>query len=364
MHSESLGRPRRARLVALAGMLACAVAIAACGSSSGGGSGGSGSAQDLLAQTFSSSHTVRSGDLGFDLTIDPSGSSTLTTPIVLSLNGPFQSRGSGKLPQSDFTIGISALNKRGSLGVISTGTSGYVTMSGNAYQLPKSDFQQLESSFSSAGASGTSSGLAGLGINPERWLTHPRIVGTQTLNGTRTTHIHSGVNVNALLADLNTFLSKTAKSTSSSTSLPSAIPPATRQKIAAAVRNAGVDVWTGTSDKTLRRLTLSLTLPVSGQTSTAFGGMTSAGIQLTLQYSHLNQPQTITAPSHVRPYSEFTAKLRAAVAGLEGSGATGSAGSTSSGTSSATVSKYSQCIQQAGQDVAKMQRCASLLNGQ
>lgn len=361
MQSESLVRPRRLRVAAVVGLLACAALLAACGSSSGGGSGG---AQGLLAQTFSSSHTVRSGVLGFNLSIDPSGSSTLTTPIVLSLNGPFQSRGSGKLPQSDFTIGISALNKRGSLGVISTGSSGYVTMSGNAYQLPQSDFQKLESSFSSVGSSGKSTGLAGLGINPERWLSHPAIVGTETLDGVRTTHIRAGVNVTNLLADLNTFLAKTAKSTSSSTSIPSTIPPATRQKIAAAVKNAGVDVWTGASDKALRKLTLSLTLPVSGQTSTAFGGMSSAGIQLTLQYSHLNQPQTITAPSHVLPYSQFTAKLRAAVAGIEGTGSsTGSSGSTGSA-SSATVSKYSQCIQQAGQDVAKMQRCASLLNGQ
>jgi hypothetical protein len=100
--------------------------------------------------------------------------------------------------------------------------------------------------------------------------------------------------------------------------------------------------------------------------------MTSAGIGFTLQYSDVNQPQTIAAPSNVQPYSEFTTKLRSVLTGIEGSvgagalGSTGSTGSTGSSGSTATtdkIKKYSQCIQSAGQDVVKMQRCASVLNG-
>jgi hypothetical protein len=247
-----------------------------------------------------------------------------------------------------------------------------VTLKGTAYRLPRSDFQRLESSFSSVGSSGSSAGLSGLGINPQHWLEDPSVVGTQTLNGAPTTHIRSTVNVAALLSDLNTFLAKTAKTTSGSASIPSAISPATRQKIAAVVKNAQVDVWTGSSDKTLRRLTLSLTVPVTGQASTVLGGMSSAGIGLTVQYSNLNQAQTISAPSHVQPYSQFTAQLRSVLAAVRGglgtgsgAGATGSAGGSGQapGSSSSSVSKYSRCIQQAGQDVRKMQKCASLLNG-
>jgi hypothetical protein len=362
MHTENMAPRFKLRVSLVLCAAACALALAACGSSSSNDPP-SGGVQSLLTQTFSKAHTVRSGVLGFSLTLSPSGSSTLTTPITLSLDGPFQSRGTGKLPESDFTIGISALNKHGSLGVISTGSNGYVTLQGSAYQLPASDFQRLESSFSSVGSSGQSSGLSGLGINPQHWLKNPSIVGSDTLNGTPTTHVRSGVNVTALLADLNTFLSKTAKTTAGSTSIPSSIPPATQQKIAAAVQNAQVDIWTGSADKTLRKLTLALTLPVTGQTSTVLGGMSSAGIGLTLQYSHLNQPQTITAPGSVKPYSEFTAKLRSILSGVEGglgaSGASGAAGSSSA----AGVSKYSQCIQRAGNDVSKMQKCASLLQG-
>jgi hypothetical protein len=98
-----------------------------------------------------------------------------------------------------------------------------------------------------------------------------------------------------------------------------------------------------------------------------------------MQYANVNQPQTITAPKTLRPYSEFTSKVQSFLQSVQGSGLLGgssssfgsgssSSGSGSSGTSSTSgasskVQRYSNCITSAGSDVAKMQRCASLLNG-
>ncbi len=373
MHTRNTSRSPWLRRGLLLGAVAATLVLAACGSSSGG-SGSSGNAQSLLKQTFASGRPVKSGVLGIDFTLNPSGSSTFTSPISFSISGPFQSRGAGKLPQSNFTIAISALGRKGQLGIVSTGTSGYVTLSGTAYQLPSADFQRLESGFSSVGGSGQGGGgLSSLGINPQHWLTNASVVGSDNIGGTDTTHIRAGVNVTALLQDINTLLGKASSTTG--TKLPSSIPQATQQKIAAAVKNATVDVWTGKSDKVLRKLSLNLNVPVTGRLSTLAGGMTSAGIGFSLQYSAVNQPQTISAPSNVQPYAQFTAKLRSILTGIEGSvggsslgatGATGSTGTTGSSGSSATtakIKKYSQCIQAAGQDVLKMQKCASVLNG-
>jgi hypothetical protein len=92
-----------------------------------------------------------------------------------------------------------------------------------------------------------------------------------------------------------------------------------------------------------------------------------------MQYADVNQPQTITAPKSVQPYSEFTAKVQSFLQSVSGSfggslpGTTGSSSSSGSGSSSAAgsskVQKYSKCVTAAGTDVAKLQRCASLLNG-
>jgi hypothetical protein len=351
------------------------LALAGCG-------GGSGDASSLLKQTFSGSHAVTSGNLTFTLTVNPSGSAVLKGPITLSFGGPFQSLGTGKLPKSDFNISLSGFGKTGSLGIISTGTTGYVTLSGVSYQLPAATFQKLESSFgsiaSSGGATAGSSALTKLGINPLHWLVNPSVIGDESVAGASTTHIRAGINVASLLDDLNTFLSKASSLGVGGTStIPTSISAATRQKIAGEVQNPTFDVWTGSSDKTVRKLAINLTVPVTGAISTQLGGLRSAGFGLTLQYGNLNQPQTITAPTTVRPYTEFQVKIRSflqtvqsTLASAAGGAATGtsttttSSGSTTNGSSTpSAVQAYGQCIQAAGGDVSKMQQCAPLLNG-
>lgn len=350
--------------------------LTACGSASSG----SANPNTLLSQTFTGTHKVTSGNLNLTLTIDASGSSLLSGPITLSFGGPFQTRGAGKLPESNFTVSATALGRSVAVGVISTGTAGYVTLQGASYRMPQATFQKLESSFSQlASTPGSSSGsgtLGRLGIQPLKWLTNPTVVGTENVGGAQTTHIHAGVNVNALLTDLNTVLEKASSlGVSGANTLKSGIPAADRTKIASEIKSPSVDIWTGTSDKTIRRLTITLTLPITGKTSSELGGLKSADISLTMQYSDLNQPQTIKAPTTVRPFSEFQSKLNAfvqqlqgAAGGALGSGSSSSSGGSSSGSSGGTstgsssnVTKYSRCIQAAGGDVGKMQKCAALL---
>ena len=358
-------------------LVALALGVSACG-----GGSSSGDATSLLKQTFGQPHTVNSGNLNLSLTVASSGSTASNHPISLSFGGPFQSRGSGKLPASNFNINISALGRSGSLGILSTGTNGYITFGGTSYQLPAATFQRLESSFSSITASpgagsGTSS-LSKLGINPLHWLQNPSVVGTETVGGATTKHIKASVNVPAMLGDVSTFLAKASTTgITGASKLPTQLSSATRQKIAAAVKNPSVDIWTGADDKMVRKLTINLTVPVSGQLATLLGGMSSARIALTIAYADLNQPQSISAPGTVRPFSEFSTQLQsflAAAQGATGASGSGSSSSTGAGSSSSTGSgsssssatptanaNYIQCLQAANQDVTKMQKCASLL---
>lgn len=349
-----------------------ALALAACGSSSN-----SGQASSLLRQTFSGKHTVNSGNINVSLVLNPSGSSTLKGPLTLSFGGPFASLGANKLPKSNFTVSFNALGRTGSLAILSTGTAGYITVSGTSYRLPAATFRQLESSFSSltasSGGSSGSGALGKLGIDPLHWLVKPAVVGNESVAGASTTHIRAGIDVAKLLDDLSTFLSKAPSlGVSGLGKVPSSISPATRQQIAGEVRQPRFDVWTGNADKTLRKLTISLGLPVTGQLSSLLGGLSSTRISLTMQYADLNQPQTINAPSKVAPYSQFQAKLSSFLGALQGGlgGSLGSTGSSSSGSSSSgssgsssAVGSYAQCLQKAGQDLSKAQQCASLLNG-
>ncbi len=295
------------------------LAVAACGSSSTGDQ-----AVSLLKQTFSGTHRVGSGNLSVSLTVTPTGSSTLRTPISVSFGGPFQSRGEGQLPASDFNLSLRGEGMGETLGILSTGTSGYITLRGVSYRLPAATFRQLESSFQDIGGNpsgGFGSGtLAKLGIQPLHWLSNPSVVGTETIDGTSTTHIRASVNVAALLDDLSMFLAKASSVGGSGASKMSAsLSASTRAKIAREVRNPTFDVWTGTSDKTVRKLVIQLTLPVSGRLPRLLGGLSSAGFVLTMRYADLNQPQRISAPTTVRPFSEFESKLGSLLTGIEDS---------------------------------------------
>lgn len=371
----------RAVLVALAAALV-ALALAACGGSS------SSNATSLLRQTFSGAHPVNSGNLNVELAVNPGGSSTLKGPITVSFGGPFASLGKNEVPKSDFNVAVSAEGHSGSLGILSTGSAGYVTLQGTSYQLPDATFRQLESSFSSltssaGGGSNGSGALSKLGINPLDWLVDPKVAGQDQVGGTSTTHIRAGVNVPALLTDLNTFLGRASSlGISGASKLPKSISQQTANRIASEVRQPSFEVWTGNSDKTLRKLIISLTLPVTGQLSSLLGGLNSAQMSLTMQYADLNQPQTINSPTSVAPFSQFQSKVSSFVSALQStingatgssSATTGSSGSTStsgssgststSGSAASSLSPYTKCLQAAGNNITKEQACAPLLNG-
>ena len=343
------------------------------GSSPGGSTARSTAAQQLLEQTFNGHHTIRSGVLALDLSVTPTGSTTITRPLGLSFGGPFTTAGAGKVPDSDFTIAVFAQGHRGVLQLISAGGSGYITVSGQSYRMPASSFKSLGSGFgslASAGGSSKSSALAKLGIRPLDWLTDPRIVGSATIGGQRTTLIRARVDATRLLHGLSTILGKASSGAvtgSAATSLPRSISAATQRRIAQAIGSPTLSVWTGASDRILRRLTLTATIPVTGASRTQLGGMRAATVTLEIRYSDLNRPQTIVAPTRLAPYSAFRTKVDSVLAEIEGGLGTSTlnGGGTTTGSSGASAvdQKYTHCITAAGGDISKMQKCARLLGG-
>ncbi len=370
--------------------LITAVALVTAGLVAGCGSGsskpdppapsGSSAARQLLTQTFDGHHTINSGVITLGVKVVPTGSSTVTQPLEFSFSGPFTSTG-GKLPESDFTINVSAQGQHGSLQVISAGGKGYITVSGQSYRMPAASFKNLESGFgslASSGGSSTSTSGSGafrkLGIQPLDWLSNPQIVGNSTVNGVATTQVHASVDTSAMLHDVSKLLGKTSSlGVSGTSSLPQSLSASTQKRIADALGSPSFDVWTGKSDKILRKLTVSATVPVTGQERTLLGGMTSAAFTLDFEYSDLNQPQTINAPTSVKPYSVFQSKVDTILQEIESGLVSGSlSGGTDTGTFTSTIQsgastvanadkKYTNCITAAGGDVKKMQKCSSLL---
>lgn len=355
----------RARaVVALLLLAVTAFALAACGGGdSGGGGGSSADAETLLRQTFTGTHDIRSGRADILLNVNTTGDSSIRGPIKLGISGPFQSAGSGELPQFDLALDVSAQGQSFEAGLTSTSDKLFVKFGGTSYEVPAQLLDELKQSYERSQQEGSSQqmSLRSLGLDPMSWLQDPTVVGTATVGGTETDHITAQLDVSALLDDVDTVLAKVDEqglAGATGQQVPDSIPADTRRQIEEAVKNAEVDVWSGTEDHTLRKLTLTMTVepPASAD------GPRSLDLALSIELSDLNEPQTIRAPETTRPLSELLGQFQGLFGGaLGGAGGLGGSGAAGGGTSSQQLDDYTRCIQEAGSDVARAQECASLL---
>jgi hypothetical protein len=356
--------PRRSILIAVAVLVAvlAPAVLVACG---GSGGGSSDDPAKILSDTFTGTKKLDSGKL--DVAVDLTNTSKQKTS--LRLTGPFQTNGAGKVPSFALTLSIAAAGQSLSAGFTSTGDAAYVTFGGKSYVLDDKTFKSFADGYTKAGKSGkktsSSSPLSAFGVDPQRWLNGAKVVGSEEVGGTDTTHVTTGVNVAALVTDVNRLVGKASSATGQKT--PQSLSPSEIAATAKTFENAHVDVFTGKDDKTLRRLVLAF--DVAGGKPIA--GMNLSSVRVSLGFADLNQPQTITAPKDPQPFSDLQTELQSFLGGVttgsasgSGTGTDGSSGSSSgssSGDATAGASKYLQCVQKAGDDIAKVQKCASLI---
>jgi hypothetical protein len=362
--------PIRSSLLFLALLAVPVLLLAGCGG------GGGEDPQKVLQETFSGSKKVTSGKLDLSLSVTTEGVKNVNGPITVALTGPFQSQGTNQLPKFDFDLKIGAQGNTFSAGAISTGDKGYLKLQGNTYEVSTQVFNAFKQGFQRSqtqqnGAKKNPS-LATLGINPKDWLKSSENKGDEDVEGTTTIHIASGVDISKLLDGIGQLLSKAGQLNVPQTSrLPTTLTAAQKKKVEDAISDPTFDVYTGKSDKIVRRIRVNLKFKVPQSAQQRANGLSGGEITLDVKIADLNQPQTVNAPANAKPFSELSSALSGLGAlgalsgggtggtGSTGTGSTGGAGATGSG--SANVQAYAQCVQQAGSDVAKAQQCAKLL---
>jgi hypothetical protein len=356
-------RPR-SFLLLLAALLA--VVVAGCGGDSGSSASSDTSVDELLKQTFSGQKKVDSGKLDLSLKIDvQGGSSQVQGPITLSLSGPFQTQGKGKLPKFDIDAAFEGSGQSLKAGVTSTGDKAFVNFQGTEYAVSDQVFQQFKAGYEQAqkqsADKGNQQSLATLGIDPRRWLTDAKNAGEAKVGDTDTIKITGGVDVNKLLDDVNTALEKARNlGVQGSDSLPEKLTDKQKQQAADAIKDLSVEIYTGKDDTTLRRMVVNMGVDAKDSS----GGATTGTLTLDFSLLDLNEDQTIEAPSGAKPFDQLLGQLGGL--GLGGSGSSGSgsgsSGSGGSGASADDLKKYSDCVTAAGSDTAKAQKCADLLS--
>jgi hypothetical protein len=351
----------RRRVVAALIAVALSATLAACG----GGSSNSADPQQVLHETFSNPKSISSGKLDLNLGVNVQGSQSGN--FTAQISGPFQSGGGqGALPQFDLTgklggsaPGIPSISFEG--GLTFTKSAAYVSYQGTAYRVPAQWFSQLRSlaarAARSPGSQQSVSSLFGtLGIKPSTWFTNLSDEGTASVGGAETDHIAGDVDVAKVAGDLQK-LNRLSQRIPGQTQK---LTPGQIAKLRQGVRSAHVDIYSGTSDHLLRRLSVSLDLaPRGGSTS----GISSLGIDFSLTLGDLNQPQTISTPPNVQPIPRsFLRRLQAVLAGGVTSAVTPGGGTSSSGSAGGgSLPGFSQgeakCVEKAGSNAAAINRC-------
>ena len=366
-------RPARFVAVVLAAVLAL-VGMAACG--------GGEDPKKVVKETFSGNKRVASGKLNISLALKAEGARNLGGPIQVKLTGPFQSQGDKQLPKFDFDLSLAASGQTFRAGAVSTGNAGFLKFQGQAYSVPEQVFAQFKQGYerSQAQREGSKENptFASLGVNPENWLKDPEDKGEEDVGGTKTIHVAAGVDVPKLLDDVNKILTRArGQLGNQGRQLPNQLTPAQRKAVEDAIKDVSFDVYTGKEDKTLRRMTVKLKFEVPENQRQSAQGLSGGELTFDLVIDDLNQPQTVNPPANPKPFDELTQSLRGALGGLAGAGAGSGAGGASGGTppsgggtattppaagGDANAQRYLQCLQEAGGDVAKAQKCADLLN--
>jgi hypothetical protein len=353
-------RPRTLLLL-LAALLT--LVVAGCGSSDDSGSGGKEASSDqsvdqLLKQTFTGEKKVDSGKLDLKVNLDvKSSSSQLQGPITLSLSGPFQSEGKGKLPKFDMDASFAGGGQNFKAGLASTGTKAFVNFQGTEYAVSDEVFQEFKKGYEQAQAQNKQQGgqsLATLGIDPQKWLTNAKNEGETKVGDTDVIKITGDVDVNKLLDDVNTALEKVRSlGVQGSAQLPEKLTDAQKTQAADAIKNLNVEIYTGKDDSTLRRMVVNMDIN---------DGQDSGSLKFDVSLTDLNEDQEISEPSNAKPFDQLLSQLGGlGLGGLSGGGSSSGSGS-SGGASADQLKKYSDCVQAAGSDVQKAQKCSKLLS--
>jgi hypothetical protein len=188
------------------------------------------------------------------------------------------------------------------------------------------------------------------GIDPSTWLTNVSNEGTTSVEGTDTIQVHGDADVAKIFSDIQKASQQTGGATAQQ------LTPQQLDQLQSAVKQASIDVYSGTDDHLLRKLALSLQIaPPPGTGAT----VSNVNVNFSIAFSDVNQPQTITAPSNPKPISGLLNQL--GLPGLPGvGGSTGGFSLPGGGSSGGSSSAYQNCINNATSST-DFQKCAQKL---
>ena len=301
--------------LALACLLLSTVLLAACGGSGDGDAAAPkpSAAQVKLEKTFGAAAiSIERARITGQVRLDPEGLLKVGGPIALRVAGPFAAP-SGRTPARydlGFVATLGGDRFRGR--AIATAERSVLTLDDKPYALGARKPR-------ATAAPDSHPGLKSLGVDPLDWIKNVRDRGPAKIGTQDTTRLSGNIDAKALLADVGRLLDTAAAG--------SLITPELLDQIAAAVKSAKVDLWTGAEDDILRQITVDVRFAFA-RAESPIVGLDGGHLTLRLRLDDVNgAPVRIAAPDGAPPLTELTGPggLEAVLAGV-GKGLTGGIG--------------------------------------
>jgi hypothetical protein len=187
---------------------------------------------------------------------------------------------SAKDPRVALDVKVDALGTKLQGGFVTSGGEAWFTRGDTGYLVPQEVWDGLREP-----ASGPAPALP---FQPAKWVEDVKAEGTESIDGVDTQHVSASVDARAVLRDLGRVL-----------------PAGAAGQVEQNVKRADFDVWVGTKDRVLRRLTadVEFSLPGSGV----------AALSLEVELSDVGRPQRIERPAEVSkqlPGGQYGAFMR------------------------------------------------------
>lgn len=261
----------------------------------------------LIKQSAGSNAKANSGVIDGGVEIALKGVPEFAEPFSSTISGPFQYRRGAELP--DYELELGARN----YGVTLTSVNGksYVTIGTTGYELPERIRQRLVRN-SGTVDNGVTRTFQQFGVRPWVWETEQRVVGTEIVDGVKTTHLSTSFNAGRQLKDATTLLGVLRSlGITRAVGLPPTISARARRLYVRTVTSKVGDSWFGVADKVRRKSGFTLKFSVPRAVRPMLGGISGGVVKGGLTVTEVGEPQKIRAPTEVRPFQDFELALDA-----------------------------------------------------
>jgi len=335
------------------------VVLGGCALASCGGEDDRESVEDLLDRAFSGE--ISSADLKLEGEIELKG--LLKDPIRIEAEGPFRTN-EAKLPSADIElrVGSGAGGQTVTSGVLTTGDRVFLKFQDVYYEQPAAQVRQTNRTIAKNSRKGGQA-LGELGLDPRSWLAEAKDEGDAEVAGVDTNHVSGTLDVEALMRNLNAFVSKSASALGTGEEAPPRLTGADIKELSDAVKDPGFDVYVAKQDDLIRRVSARIEFEIPEDSREGLGGLKGGSIVFSVELRDVNGDQEIEAPTHSRPLSTLTDSLGGALEALGTAEPAPEDGEESGeSTDAEQFRQYTECLDKARpEDTEELQRCADLL---